>query len=86
VSRQREYLADASGVELTRNPAGLLGALRKLAANDKPLQRYNHATASMFIDNPLEHHRHWLSHLFDTHPPIEDRIAALERIAAVRET
>jgi heat shock protein HtpX len=87
LSRERESLADASGVELTRNPAGLLSALRKLAANDHPLQHWNHATAAMFIDDPQEHHqRHWFSHLYDTHPPIEERIAALEKIASVQQT
>jgi heat shock protein HtpX len=86
LSRQREYLADASGVELTRNPAGLLSALKKLQANDHPLKTYNHATSAMFIDNPLEHHSHWFNHLYDTHPPIEDRIAALERILNVQQT
>lgn len=86
ISRQRESLADASGVELTRNPAGLLSALKKLAVRDKPLQKFNHATASMYIDNPLEHHQHWFHGLFDTHPPIEDRIAALERMLEVKET
>jgi len=86
LSRERESLADAAGVELTRNPAGLLSALRKLAANDQPLQKYNHATAAMYIDNPLEHHEHWFNHLWDTHPPIQERIAALERIEQVRQT
>jgi len=86
LSRERESLADAAGVELTRNPAGLLGALRKLAANDQPLVKYNHATAAMYIDNPLEHHEHWFNHLWDTHPPIQERIAALERISQVQQT
>lgn len=86
LSRSRESLADASSVELTRNPQGLLSALRKIAQNDKPLATFNHATAPMYIDNPLEHHESWFHRLFDTHPPIEERIAALERIAEVRET
>lgn len=86
LSRQRELLADASGVELTRNPAGLLSALRKLAANERAPRAINHATAAMYIDNPLEHHARGLSHLFDTHPPIEERIAALERISSAQET
>jgi heat shock protein HtpX len=86
ISRQRESLADASGVELTRNPAGLLSALKKIAVRDKPLQHFNHATAPMYIDNPLEHHQHWFHGLFDTHPPIEERIAALERMLEVRQT
>ena len=82
VSRQREYLADASSVELTRNPTGLLRALRALQANDRPLVRANHATAAMYIDDPLQHHRGRVHQLFDTHPPLEDRIAVLERMAA----
>jgi len=86
LSRQRESLADVSGVELTRNPAGLLGALKKIAQNDKPPEHFNHAVAAMCIDNPTEHHGSFFSHLFDTHPPIEERIAALEKIASVKET
>jgi heat shock protein HtpX len=85
LSRSRESLADASGAELTRNPVGLLHALQKIAQNDKPLATMNHTTAAMFIDNPLEHHKHWFHDLFDTHPPIEERIAALEKIAGVQE-
>jgi heat shock protein HtpX len=82
LSRRRESLADVSGVELTRNPAGLLSALKKLAQNDKPFKTMNHATAAMCIDDPLQHHEAWYHHLYDTHPPIDERIAALERIAA----
>jgi heat shock protein HtpX len=86
LSRQRESLADASGVELTRNPAGLISALKKIAQNEKPMERFNHATAAMCIDNPSEHHGGFFNHLFDTHPPIEERIAALEKIANVQQT
>ena len=82
LSRRRESLADVSGVELTRNPAGLLGALKKLQQNDKPFKKMNHATAAMCIDDPLQHHEAWYHRLYDTHPPIEERIAALEKIAA----
>ena len=82
LSRRRESLADASGVELTRNPAGLLGALKKLQHNDTPFKTMNHATAAMCIDDPLQHHETWYHRLYDTHPPIEQRIAALERILA----
>jgi len=82
LSRRRESLADVSGVELTRNPAGLLGALKKLQQNDKPFRNMNHATAAMCIDDPLQHHDAWYHRLYDTHPPIEQRIAALERIAS----
>jgi len=81
LSRQRESLADVSSVELTRNPTGLIQALGKLQQNDKPFVKFNHATASMCIDDPLQHHETWFHHLFDTHPPIADRIAVLERIA-----
>jgi heat shock protein HtpX len=82
LSRRRESLADVSGVELTRNPAGLLGALKKLQQNDKPFKNMNHSTAAMCIDDPLQHHEAWYHHLYDTHPPIEERIAALEKIAS----
>jgi heat shock protein HtpX len=86
LSRQRESLADVSGVELTRNPQGLISALQKIAANDKPPKRFNNAVAAMMIDNPAEHHGSFFSKLFDTHPPIEERIAALQRIAGVQQT
>jgi heat shock protein HtpX len=86
LSRERESLADVSGVELTRNPAGLLSALQKLAANDQPLKNWNAATAPMYIDDPLQHHEHWFNHLFDTHPPIQERIAALRQIMDVKQT
>jgi heat shock protein HtpX len=82
LSRRRESLADASGVELTRNPAGLLSALKKLQQNDTPFKTMNHATAAMCIDDPLQHHETWYHRLYDTHPPIEERIAALEKIAS----
>jgi heat shock protein HtpX len=85
LSRQRESLADVSGVELTRNPTGLIHALQKIAANDKPPERFNHAVAAMMIDNPEEHHGSFFSKLFDTHPPIAERIAALQRIASVQQ-
>jgi heat shock protein HtpX len=82
LSRRRESLADVSSVQLTRNPAGLISALRKLEANDKPFAKFNHATAAMCIDDPLQHHETWFHHLFDTHPPIAERIAVLERISS----
>jgi len=86
LSRQRESLADVSGVELTRNPTGLISALQKIAHNDTPPERFNHAVAAMMIDNPEEHHGSFFSRLFDTHPPIAERIAALQRIASVQQT
>jgi heat shock protein HtpX len=81
LSRRREQLADASGVELTRNPEGLISALRKLEQNDKPLAKFNHATAAMCIDDPLQHHESWFHSIFDTHPPISKRIAILEEMS-----
>jgi heat shock protein HtpX len=86
LSRQRESLADVSGVELTRNPQGLITALQKIAQNDTPPERFNNAVAAMMIDNPEEHHGSFFSKLFDTHPPIAERIAALQRIASVQQT
>jgi len=78
VSRQREYLADASGALLTRYPAGLANALRKIAADKEPLEVANKATASLYIANPLKDAPAFFDHLFDTHPPIEERIRRLE--------
>jgi heat shock protein HtpX len=76
ISRRREYLADASGVELTRNPTGLASALEKIAADPVPLKTANRATAHLFIANPLRKEREKAG-LFDTHPPIRERIARL---------
>ena len=78
VSRQREYLADASGALLTRYPSGLASALRKIAADPEPLEVANKATASLYIANPLKDAPAFFDHLFDTHPPIEERIRRLE--------
>lgn len=78
VSRQREYLADASGALLTRYPPGLASALRKIAADKEPLEVANKATAALYIANPLKDAPAFLDHLFDTHPPIEERIKRLE--------
>jgi heat shock protein HtpX len=80
LSRQRESLADVSSVDLTRNPEGLIKALQKLQTNDQPFAKFNHATAAMCIDDPLQHHETWFHHLFDTHPPIAERIAVLKQI------
>jgi heat shock protein HtpX len=81
VSRQREYLADASGVFLTRYPQGLANALRKIAADRNVLSVANKATASLYIANPLKDHPFQFDRLFDTHPPIEERIKRLEAMA-----
>jgi heat shock protein HtpX len=81
VSRQREYLADASGAFLTRYPEGLANALRKIAADQHVLSVANKATASLYIANPLKDHPFQFDRLFDTHPPIEERIKRLEAMA-----
>jgi len=78
VSRQREYLADASGALLTRYPPGLANALRKIAADKEALEVANKATASLYFANPLKDAPRALDGLFDTHPPIDERIRRLE--------
>jgi heat shock protein HtpX len=78
VSRQREYLADASGALLTRFPPGLASALRKIAADTEALEVANKATASLYITNPLKDRPTFMDGLFDTHPPIAERIKRLE--------
>jgi heat shock protein HtpX len=78
VSRQREFLADASAAYLTRNPEGLARALEVISADTEPLEAANNATASLYIANPLKGQAvHWFSGLFNTHPPIEERVARL---------
>jgi heat shock protein HtpX len=81
ISRQREYLADAGAVELTRYPQGLIGALEKLGASTVPLRAANRATAHLYIVNPLSGalrgRGHEASSVFLTHPPLHDRIARL---------
>jgi heat shock protein HtpX len=82
ISRRREYLADASGVELTRNPVGLASALEKIAADPDPLKTANRATAHLYIANPLRGKKDKeRAGLFDTHPPIQKRIAILRAMA-----
>jgi len=82
ISRRREYLADASGVELTRNPMGLAGALEKIAADPDSLKTANRATAHLYIANPLRGKKDKeRAGLFDTHPPIQKRIAILRAMA-----
>ncbi len=77
ISRQREYLADASGALLTRDPEALARALEKIAADPEPLEEANKATAHLYISNPLREHKSFLNGLFDTHPPIQERVRLL---------
>jgi len=80
ISRKREFLADASGAMLTRYPPGLASALRKISADTEPLEAANKATAHLYIVNPLKDLKGSVNKLFSTHPPIEERIAALEKM------
>lgn len=84
ISRRREYLADASSVKLTRQPSGLISALKKLGADQEPLEAANKATAHLYIVNPfkgIHGHLDWLAGLFNTHPPLQDRIKVLESMS-----
>ncbi len=78
VSRQREYLADATGALTTRYPEGLISALKKIERTGSTLKKQNTATAHFFFANPLK--AHTITNLFSTHPPIEDRIKRLENM------
>ena len=80
LSRRREYLADSSAAEITGDPEGLARALAKLGNDKRPLRYVTRATAHLYIESPLRDNvglRSSLGGLFDTHPPLEDRIARL---------
>ncbi len=77
ISRQREYLADASAVRLTRNPKGLADALQKISGDREVLEAANRATAHLYIVNPVKGFEKRAKGLFSTHPPIEERIQIL---------
>ena len=77
LSRNREYLADAGSVELTRNPQSLISALEKIS-NSEPMKDPDPSSAGLYIENPL--HNRGLSSLFDTHPPTADRIKRLKNM------
>ena len=86
VNRKRESLADVSAVEMTRYPPGLISALEKLRDDHTEIKTPSRATAHLWIEEPMDHYQgedkkksRW-SHLFDTHPPLEDRIAALREM------
>ena len=83
ISRKREFLADASGALLTRYPEGLASALEKIQSYDQPMQSANNATAHLFISNPFGAAAgKGIAKLFMTHPPTEERIAALRGMEA----
>jgi len=77
ISRQREYLADAGSVALTRNPEGLAGALAKLSGDDEVLEVANRATAPLYIVHPIKNFEERSKSVFDTHPAVGDRIKRL---------
>lgn len=80
-SRRRESLADVSAVELTRNPMGLAHALRKIADDTEVLEAANHGTQHLFVVNPIKTFEERASSMYDTHPPIGERIRLLESMA-----
>lgn len=81
ISRKREYLADANGALLTRYPEGLASALEKISVSNIPLAEANKATAHLYIENPFGAKRSkGLNSLFDTHPPVADRIRVLRQM------
>jgi heat shock protein HtpX len=78
LSRNREYLADAGSVELTRNPLGLISALQKID-DSQPMQAADPSSAALYISDPFKAKKSW-AHLFDTHPPMADRIERLKKM------
>lgn len=80
ISRKREFLADASGALLTRYPEGLASALQKISSHKAPMRKASHATAHLFISNPFGAHEagKFIAKIFATHPPVEERVAALQ--------
>lgn len=83
ISRRREFLADAASAKLTRQPSGLISALKKLGGDHEPLEAANKATAHLYIVNPLRNTHDaigWMAGLFNTHPPLSERIKILENM------
>lgn len=84
ISRRREFVADAGSVEITRQPEDLISALKKIAVDPNALRFANKATAHLYVENPFKKRGHgnraWFSRLFDTHPPINERIEALQKM------
>ena len=80
ISRQREYLADATGAFTTRHPDALASALEKLGQYGRPMQRQNSSMAHMWISDPSKPGA--MARLFSTHPPIAERIARLGKIGS----
>lgn len=84
ISRRREFLADAGSVMITRQPSGLIGALKKISADQEPLEAANKATAHLYFARPFKNRQRnisWFAGMFNTHPPVTERIKALEGLA-----
>lgn len=85
ISRRREFMADAGAVSITRQPQGLIDALEKISADHEPLEAANKATAHLYIINPFKEKIKggvgWFAGLFNTHPPIEERVKLLRQMA-----
>lgn len=85
ISRRREFMADAGSVEITRQPQGLISALKKISVDREPLEAANKATAHLYIMNPFKEKGHgavdWFAGLFNTHPPVSERIKALQNMS-----
>lgn len=81
ISRRREFMADAGAVHITRQPSGLASALKKISQDHEPLEVANKATAHLYIANPFKDKRNdglsFMANLFNTHPPVEERLKAL---------
>ena len=97
ISRQREFLADAEAINLTRYPSGLINALEKLKGDRTVVRTASRATAHLWIESPTQLEAHkgqrgasksgtWLNRLFETHPPLEKRISALQALAGMPQT
>ncbi|CAN5751925.1 zinc metalloprotease HtpX [soil metagenome] len=80
ISRQREYLADATAVKLTRNPKGLADALEKISGDKEVLEVANRATAHLYIANPIKKFEKRAKGLFSTHPPMDERVQILRSL------
>lgn len=85
ISRRREFMADATAVSLTRQPQGLILALQKISNDHEPLEAANKATAHLYFESPFKDKSKsqvsWFSNLFNTHPPVKERIATLQKMA-----
>jgi len=85
ISRRREFFADASSVSITRQPQGLISALKKISSDKEPLEVANKATAHLYITNPfkdkVKNASSWFSGLFNTHPPMEERLKFLQEMS-----